>query len=96
MIAAPLSPASRPHALLRVWPVERRRHPRVGDDSSTWPGEAENNGPDAGGRSDLPIGKTVSDADVELGPVDYQVVAFPAEKAGFSGERASELKALMD
>jgi hypothetical protein len=38
----------------------------------------------------------MSDADVELGPVDYVVVAFPADKADFSGEMASELRALMD
>ena len=37
----------------------------------------------------------MSDAD-ELGPVDYLVVAFPAGQAKFSGEMASELKALMD
>lgn len=38
----------------------------------------------------------MSDFDAELGPVDYLVVAFPAGKADFSGEMASELKALMD
>ena len=38
----------------------------------------------------------MSDADVELGPVDYVVVAFPAGQANFSGEMASELRALMD
>ena len=32
----------------------------------------------------------------ELGPVDYLVVGFPAGKADFSGEMASELKALID
>ena len=32
----------------------------------------------------------------ELGPVDYLVVGFPADKANFSGEMASELKALVD
>jgi Family of unknown function (DUF6325) len=32
----------------------------------------------------------------EFGPVDYLVVGFPAEKADFSGEMASELKALMN
>ena len=37
----------------------------------------------------------MSDAD-ELGPVDYLVVAFPAGQERFSGEMASELKALMD
>ena len=38
----------------------------------------------------------MSDIDTELGPVDYLVVAFPAGKADFSGEMASELRALMD
>jgi hypothetical protein len=38
----------------------------------------------------------MSDADVELGPVDYLVVSFPAGKADFSGAMASELTALMD
>lgn len=38
----------------------------------------------------------MSDADVELGPVDYVVVAFPAVRANFSGEMASELRVLMD
>jgi Family of unknown function (DUF6325) len=37
----------------------------------------------------------MSDAN-ELGPVDYVVVAFPAGQADFSGEMASELRALMD
>jgi hypothetical protein len=32
----------------------------------------------------------------ELGPVDYLVVGFPAEKADFSGEMASELRALIN
>ncbi len=32
----------------------------------------------------------------ELGPVDYLVVRFPAEKANFSGEMATELKALIE
>lgn len=31
-----------------------------------------------------------------LGPVDYLVVEFPAEKANFQGEIAAELKALID
>ena len=31
----------------------------------------------------------------ELGPVDYLVVAFPAEQANFSGEMASELNGLI-
>ena len=38
----------------------------------------------------------MSQADVGLGPVDYVVVAFPAGQANFSGEMASELRALMD
>jgi hypothetical protein len=38
----------------------------------------------------------MSDFDAELGPVDYLVVAFPAGKADFSGDMASELRALMD
>ena len=38
----------------------------------------------------------MSDFDAELGPVDYLVVAFPAGKADFSGEMASELRALID
>jgi Family of unknown function (DUF6325) len=42
------------------------------------------------------MGQTMSNADVELGPVDYLVVAFPAGKADFSGPMASELTALMD
>jgi len=32
----------------------------------------------------------------ELGPVDYLVVGFPADKADFSGAMASELAALLD
>ena len=32
----------------------------------------------------------------ELGPVDYVVVGFPADKADFSGAMAAELKKLMD
>ena len=32
----------------------------------------------------------------ELGPVDYLVVRFPAGRARFSGEMASELKTLID
>ena len=39
----------------------------------------------------------MSDNDVdELGPVDYLVVEFPADKADFSGEMAKELSALID
>jgi hypothetical protein len=37
--------------------------------------------------------KTLTDINVdELGPVDYLVVALPAEEANFSGKMASELK----
>jgi hypothetical protein len=32
----------------------------------------------------------------EVGPVDYMVVGFPADSANFSGEMASELKALTE
>jgi Family of unknown function (DUF6325) len=42
------------------------------------------------------MGKRMSHADVELGPVDYVVVAYPAGKTDFAGAMASELKALMD
>jgi hypothetical protein len=39
----------------------------------------------------------MNDSDVdELGPVDYLVVEFPADKANFSGEMAQELSALID
>jgi hypothetical protein len=39
----------------------------------------------------------MADEDVdELGPVDYLVVEFPADKANFSGEMAAELSALVD
>jgi hypothetical protein len=38
----------------------------------------------------------MTDEDVdELGPVDYLVVEFPADKANFSGEMATELSALV-
>jgi hypothetical protein len=38
----------------------------------------------------------MTDEDVdELGPVDYMVVEFPADKANFSGEMAAELSALV-
>jgi hypothetical protein len=36
-----------------------------------------------------------SELDV-LGPVDYVVVEFPADKANFSGEMAAELRSLVD
>jgi hypothetical protein len=32
----------------------------------------------------------------ELGPVDYLVISFPADAAQFSGEMATELRALID
>lgn len=39
----------------------------------------------------------MADTDVDqLGPVDYLVVGFPADKADFSGAMANELKKLMD
>jgi hypothetical protein len=39
----------------------------------------------------------MNDSEVEeLGPVDYVVVEFPADKADFSGEMATELSALID
>ena len=39
----------------------------------------------------------MNDSDVdELGPVDYIVVEFPADRANFSGEMAAELKALVE
>ena len=39
----------------------------------------------------------MADIDVDrLGPVDYLVVGFPADKADFSGAMANELKKLMD
>ena len=39
----------------------------------------------------------MADIDIDqLGPVDYLVVGFPAEKANFSGAMADELKKLMD
>ena len=43
------------------------------------------------------IGERHGDINVdEIGPVDYLVVGFPAEKANFSGEMATQLKALID
>jgi Family of unknown function (DUF6325) len=39
----------------------------------------------------------MSDTDVDdLGPVDYLVVEFPADRADFSGEMAAELSALVE
>jgi hypothetical protein len=40
-------------------------------------------------------GMTDEDVD-ELGPVDYLVVEFPADKANFSGDMAAELSALVN
>ena len=40
---------------------------------------------------------TTHDANLDvLGPVDYVVVEFPADKADFSGEMAAELTSLVD
>jgi hypothetical protein len=40
-------------------------------------------------------GTTMTDSEMdELGPVDYLVVEFPADKANFSGEMAAELSGL--
>jgi uncharacterized protein DUF6325 len=49
-----------------------------------------------GGVRNYRLGQEMSQTDVELGPVDYVVVAFPVGQANFSGEMASELRALMD
>ena len=39
----------------------------------------------------------MADIDIDqLGPVDYLVVGFPADKADFSGAMATELKSLME
>lgn len=38
----------------------------------------------------------MTSTEAELGPVDYVVVAFPAEKARLSGEMASELRTLIE
>ena len=39
----------------------------------------------------------MNDSDVdELGPVDYMVVEFPADRANFSGEAVAELSVLID
>ena len=59
-------------------------------------------GPHAGGWSPRMPGHRSERADMsdinvdEIGPVDYLVVGFPAETANFSGEMATELKALID
>ena len=46
---------------------------------------------------ELQIGANMTDINVDvLGPVDYLVVGFPAEKSNFSGEMATELKKLID
>src|SRR6266516_4126298 len=54
------------------------------------------NEPDDGAFGTTDGGTTMSGTDAELGPVDYVVVAFPAGEANFSGEMASELRALME
>jgi hypothetical protein len=42
-------------------------------------------------------GAAMDDSDVDvLGPIDYLVVEFPADKANFSGEGMDELKKLVD
>jgi Family of unknown function (DUF6325) len=42
-------------------------------------------------------GNAMADIDLDqLGPVDYMVVGFPADKADFSGAMADELKKLMN
>jgi hypothetical protein len=42
-------------------------------------------------------GSAMNDTDVdELGPVDYVVVEFPADRANFSGEMAAELAGLVN
>src|SRR6187200_1936981 len=42
-------------------------------------------------------GRTMEASELDvLGPVDYLVVEFPADKANFSGEMATELKSLVD
>jgi hypothetical protein len=76
-------------------PVKRRFHPRVGDAPSARSADAERTIPMMGAAGTTDGSEKMSDAD-ELGPVDYLVVAFPAGQANFSGEMASELKALMD
>jgi hypothetical protein len=57
------------------------------------PGRARlaGNEPDDGAFGTTDGGTTMSGADVELGPVDYVMVAFPAGEADFSGEMASEM-----
>ena len=82
---------------LRRWrPVRHRCHPLAGDDRPVCTVQARRKGVPNDGRSELSMEATMSDADVELGPVDYLMVAFPTGQAKFSGAMASELKALMD
>jgi len=45
--------------------------------------------------SDSDVDERDTDVD-ELGPVDYVVVEFPADKANFSGEMAAELSDLIE
>src|SRR5947209_2848269 len=53
--------------------------------------------PDRGCSQPLVEVKAMNDPDVdELGPVDYIVVEFPADKADFSGAMATELSALIE
>jgi hypothetical protein len=49
------------------------------------------------GRTQLRRGVTMSDDDIDvLGPVDYLVIEFPADKANFTGEVAEELASLVE
>ena len=52
--------------------------------------------PDHGGVGYYRWDKTMSEADVEPGPVDYVVAAFPLGQANVSGEMASEPAALLE
>src|SRR6478672_11084605 len=53
--------------------------------------------PGTQGRPQLLMEGCMNDTDVdELGPVDYVVVEFPADRANFSGEMAAELTALVE
>jgi hypothetical protein len=43
------------------------------------------------------VGEVMSDLEMDvLGPIDYLVVEFPADRANFSGEMASELTSPVD
>jgi Family of unknown function (DUF6325) len=76
-------------------PARQRCHPQVV--MTHWPGlvKLKETIPIPGVRN-YRWDKTMSHADVELGPVDCVVIAFPAGKEDFSGAMASELRALMD